>query len=103
MCCLLSIALAWLEKMVRTHAGSYDLTYLRCIPNMIVMAPSDEDETHKLLSTGYHHKGPAAVRYPRGKGPGTEIERNLDPCAYRSCHQSPQGSFRWQFSPLEVW
>jgi 1-deoxy-D-xylulose-5-phosphate synthase len=62
-----------------THAGSYDLTYLRCIPNMIVMAPSDEDETHKLLSTGYHHKGPAAVRYPRGKGPGTEIERNLDP------------------------
>jgi len=62
-----------------THAGSYDLTYLRCIPNMIVMAPSDEDETHKLLSTGYHHTGPAAVRYPRGKGPGTEIERNLDP------------------------
>lgn len=62
-----------------THAGSYDLTYLRCIPNMIVMAPSDEGETHKLLSTGYHHKGPAAVRYPRGKGPGTEIERNLDP------------------------
>ena len=62
-----------------THAGSYDLSYLRCIPNMIVMAPSDEDETHKLLSTGYHHKGPAAVRYPRGKGPGTEIERNLDP------------------------
>ena len=62
-----------------THAGSYDLSYLRCIPNMIVMAPSDEDETHKLLSTGYHHKGPAAVRYPRGKGPGTEIERSLDP------------------------
>lgn len=62
-----------------THAGSYDLTYLRCIPNMIVMAPSDEDETHKLLSTGYHHKGPAAVRYPRGKGTGTEIERNLEP------------------------
>jgi 1-deoxy-D-xylulose-5-phosphate synthase len=62
-----------------THAGSYDLTYLRCIPNMIVMAPSDEDETQKLLSTGYHHKGPAAVRYPRGKGPGTKIERNLDP------------------------
>ncbi len=62
-----------------THAGSYDLSYLRCIPNMIVMAPSDEDETHKLLSTGYHHKGPAAVRYPRGKGPGIEIERSLDP------------------------
>jgi len=62
-----------------THAGSFDLAYLRCIPNMIVMAPSDENETHKLLSTAYTHKGPTAVRYPRGKGPGTEIERNLRP------------------------
>ena len=64
-----------------THAGSFDLTYLRCIPNMIVMAPSDEDETHKLLSTGYHHRGPAAVRYPRGKGRGAAIDRNLEPVA----------------------
>ncbi len=62
-----------------THAGSFDLSYLRCIPNMIVMTPSDEDETHKLLSTGYHHKGPAAVRYPRGKGPGVEVQRDLQP------------------------
>jgi 1-deoxy-D-xylulose-5-phosphate synthase len=61
-----------------THAGSFDLTYLRCIPNMIVMAPSDENETHKLLSTGYAHPGPAAVRYPRGKGPGIEVDKNLD-------------------------
>lgn len=61
-----------------THAGSFDLTYLRCIPNMIVMAPSDENETHKLLSTGYAHEGPAAVRYPRGKGPGVSVDKNLE-------------------------
>ena len=62
-----------------THAGSFDLSYLRCIPNMIVMAPSNENETYKLLSTGYFHNGPAAVRYPRGVGPGTSIEKNLSP------------------------
>ena len=61
-----------------THAGSFDLTYLRCIPNMIVMAPSDENEAHKLLSTGYAHQGPAAVRYPRGKGPGVSVDKNLE-------------------------
>ena len=61
-----------------THAGSFDLSYLRCVPNMVVMAPSDEDETRKLLSTGYFHKGPAAVRYPRGTGPGTPIEPSLE-------------------------
>ncbi len=62
-----------------THAGSFDLSYLRCVPNMMVMAPSDEAETYQLLSTGYLHHGPAAVRYPRGKGPGAEIAQNLDP------------------------
>ena len=62
-----------------THAGSFDLSYLRCIPNMIVMTPSNEDETHKLLTTGYQHAGPAAVRYPRGTGPGTEILPGLEP------------------------
>ncbi len=60
-----------------THAGSFDLSYLRCIPNMLLMTPSDENETHKLLSTGYHHKGPSAIRYPRGKGPGQSIEQDL--------------------------
>ncbi len=64
-----------------THAGSFDISYLRCIPNMIVMAPSNEDETYKLLSTGFAHKGPAAVRYPRGKGPGVEISKTLEPIA----------------------
>lgn len=62
-----------------THAGSFDLSFLRCIPNMLVMAPSDENEMHKLLSTGYHHQGPAAVRYPRGKGPGHAVEHTLEP------------------------
>ncbi len=62
-----------------THAGSFDLTYLRCIPNMILMAPSNEDETYKLLSTGFLHKGPAAVRYPRGKGPGVSLADGFEP------------------------
>lgn len=62
-----------------THAGSFDLSYLRCIPNMLVMTPSDEDECHRLLSTGYHFAGPAAVRYPRGKGPGRGVEAGLEP------------------------
>jgi 1-deoxy-D-xylulose-5-phosphate synthase len=62
-----------------THAGSFDLSFLRCVPNMLVMAPSDEDETRKLLSTGYLHRGPAAVRYPRGTGPGTPIDPGLAP------------------------
>ena len=64
-----------------THAGSFDLSYLRCIPNMVVMAPSDENETRKLLSTGFLHHGPAAVRYPRGTGPGAAIEPALEPVA----------------------
>jgi 1-deoxy-D-xylulose-5-phosphate synthase len=64
-----------------THAGSFDLSYLRCIPNMIVMAPSDEAETFKLLSTGFEHRGPTAVRYPRGKGPGAQIPKSLETVA----------------------
>ena len=56
-----------------THTGAFDLTYLRCIPNMVVMTPSDEDETWKMLNTGFFHQGPAAIRYPRGSGPGSEI------------------------------
>jgi len=61
-----------------THAGSFDISYLRCIPNMIVMTPSDEAEARLMLSTGYHYQGPAAVRYPRGKGPGAALSKSLD-------------------------
>ncbi|WP_028102183.1 1-deoxy-D-xylulose-5-phosphate synthase [Pseudoduganella violaceinigra] len=60
-----------------THAGNYDLAYLRCIPNMVVMAPSDENECRQMLSTGYHYPGPAAVRYPRGSGIGASIAPEL--------------------------
>lgn len=60
-----------------THAGSFDISFLRCIPNLVVMTPSDEDETRKLLCTGFSHPGPAAVRYPRGAGPGAVIETDF--------------------------
>ncbi len=60
-----------------THAGSFDLSYLRCIPNLIVMAPSDENEARLLLSTGYQHQGPAAVRYPRGRATGITLDATL--------------------------
>ena len=62
-----------------THAGSFDLSYLRCLPNMLIMAPADENETRQMLTTGYLHKGPAAVRYPRGTGPGVPIDPALQP------------------------
>ncbi len=61
-----------------THAGNLDLSYLRCVPNMVVMAPSDENECRQMLSTGFVFEGPAAVRYPRGTGPGVAIRPNLD-------------------------
>ena len=61
-----------------THAGSFDLSYLRCIPNIVIMAPSDENECRLMLTTGYQFKGAAAVRYPRGVGSGATINRKLD-------------------------
>ncbi len=69
-----------------THAGSFDLSYLRCIPNMLVMAPSDENELRQMLYTGFVHAGPAAVRYPRGTGPGATIETTM--------HELPLGQAR---------
>ena len=61
-----------------THGGVFDLAYLRTVPNMIIAAPSDENECRQLLSSAYQHEGPAAVRYPRGTGPGVAIEKPLD-------------------------
>ncbi|HSR02160.1 MAG TPA: transketolase C-terminal domain-containing protein, partial [Methylophilaceae bacterium] len=61
-----------------THAGSFDLSFLRCIPNVIIMAPSDEDECRKMLTTGYYYQGTAAVRYPRGNGTGIVISNTLE-------------------------
>jgi len=60
-----------------THAGSFDLTYMRCLPNLVIAAPSDENECRQLLYTAYQHKGPSAVRYPRGTGPGVAIEQDM--------------------------
>jgi 1-deoxy-D-xylulose-5-phosphate synthase len=60
-----------------THAGAYDLAYLRCIPNMIVAAPSDEDECRQMLYTAFRHEGPSAVRYPRGSGIGAEVRKDM--------------------------
>ncbi|TWT20285.1 1-deoxy-D-xylulose-5-phosphate synthase [Luteimonas marina] len=61
-----------------THAGNLDLSYLRCVPNMVVMAPADERECRQMLSTGFRYEGPAAVRYPRGSGPGVAAGEALD-------------------------
>ncbi|MDE2259413.1 MAG: 1-deoxy-D-xylulose-5-phosphate synthase [Betaproteobacteria bacterium] len=60
-----------------THAGSFDLTYLRCLPNMTVMAPSDENECRQMLYTAFCLDGPTAVRYPRGSGPGVAVVSNM--------------------------
>ena len=62
-----------------THSGNYDIAYLRCIPNIILMTPSDENETRLLLTTAYKYKGPAAVRYPRGTGPNSTVKFALEP------------------------
>jgi len=62
-----------------THAGSFDLAFLRCIPDIIIMAPADEQECRQLLTTGFHYDGPAAVRYPRGGGSGTTPTAALTP------------------------
>lgn len=61
-----------------THHGALDLSYLRCVPGMVVLAPADEAECRGMLSAAYHHPGPAAVRYPRGTGPGVEIPDHLE-------------------------
>ncbi len=61
-----------------THAGSFDLSYLRCIPNIVIMAPSDENECRQMLTTGFEYKGVAAVRYPRGSGTGAQMNEKLE-------------------------
>jgi len=61
-----------------THAGSFDLSFLRCVPNMLVMAPADENECRLMLNTGLAHQGPSAVRYPRGVGPGVAVTASLE-------------------------
>lgn len=74
-----------------THAGSFDLGFLRTIPNMTIMAPADENECRQMLTTGFLHDGPAAVRYPRGSGAGVKIIPELEPLAFAKGEIRRQG------------
>ena len=75
-----------------THAGSFDYSYMACIPNMVVMAPADENECRQMLTTGFLHKGPASVRYPRGKGPGVAVDPALTALPIGKAEIKHQGS-----------
>jgi 1-deoxy-D-xylulose-5-phosphate synthase len=75
-----------------THQGNYDLTYLRCIPNMVVMAPSDENECRQMLYTATQLDGPAAVRYPRGSGPGVPVQQAMSALEIGRAEYRRQGS-----------
>ena len=61
-----------------THNGAYDLSYMRCLPNIVLMAPADENECRQMLYTGFQLDQPAAVRYPRGTGPGVEVQEEMN-------------------------
>src|SRR4051812_16460570 len=74
-----------------THAGAYDIAYLRCIPNMAIACPADENETRKLLTTAYQQEHPVAVRYPRGAGAGVAVEPGLQPLPYGKGEVRRQG------------
>ncbi len=75
-----------------THAGSFDLSFLRCVPNMLIAAPSDENECRRLLTTAFLHSGPSAVRYPRGGGPGAALEEGLEPLPIGKSNIRREGS-----------
>ncbi|GHB03333.1 1-deoxy-D-xylulose-5-phosphate synthase [Modicisalibacter luteus] len=75
-----------------THHGALDLSYLRCVPGMVILAPADEAECRAMLSAAYHHSGPAAVRYPRGTGPGSEIPVHLDALEIGRAERRRKGS-----------
>ena len=86
-----------------THAGSFDLSYLRCIPNMVVMAPADEDECRKMLTTGFQPRGPAAVRYPRGSGTGVAGAEGTDDAADRQGRSAPRAATASRCSRSARW
>lgn len=75
-----------------THAGSFDLSFLRCVPNLTVMAPSDENECRQMLNTAYHLDTPSAVRYPRGTGPGVAVQKDLQTIPVGKGEMRRQGS-----------
>ena len=75
-----------------THAGAYDVTCLRCLPNVVVMTPADESETRRMLYTGFLHEGPCAVRYPRGAGPGVPVESEMHAIPIGKAEERRRGS-----------
>ena len=75
-----------------THAGNYDYSYLRCLPNMAVMAPANENECRQMLYTGLQHEGPVAVRYPRGTGPGVKVEQTMSTVPWGKADVVNEGS-----------
>ncbi|MCX7180507.1 MAG: 1-deoxy-D-xylulose-5-phosphate synthase [Proteobacteria bacterium] len=75
-----------------THNGAYDLSYLACIPNILLMTPSDENECRKMLTTAFRHPGPSAVRYPRGSGPGVPLDTALESLAIGKAEVRRQSS-----------
>ena len=75
-----------------THAGNYDFAYLRCLPNVSVMAPADENECRQMLYTGLQHEGPVAVRYPRGTGPGVTVEKEMTALPWGKADVVTEGS-----------
>ena len=75
-----------------THAGAYDVTYLRCLPNIVIMTPADENETRRMLYTGFAHDGPSAVRYPRGAGPGVPVGKEMQAVPIGTAEKRRRGS-----------
>jgi len=75
-----------------THAGSFDFSFMRCLPNMVIMAPADENECRQMLYTGYQHDGPSSVRYPRGNGPGVLVEEPMQALNIGEAKQLAQGA-----------
>ena len=86
-----------------THSGNYDIAFMRCVPNISILTPADEDETKKLLTTAFYHKGPAAVRYPRGCGPNKKIEEGIKEVEFgkaRSIHNGDSKKILLNFGSL---
>jgi 1-deoxy-D-xylulose-5-phosphate synthase len=75
-----------------THHGAFDLSFLRCIPNMVIGAPSNENETRQMLYSAYQHPGPAAIRYPRGEGTGATINKEMTGFDIGKANQVRQGN-----------
>ena len=86
-----------------THSGNYDIAFMRCVPNISILTPADEDETKKLLTTAFYHKGPAAVRYPRGSGPNKKTEEGIKEVEFgkaRSIHNGDSKKILLNFGSL---